>query len=969
MTKKWIAVLLVAVFAVSLISGCAISRLKIDNVYIVSNAEKYKQDETVPNTGVDKLTAKLAKNEAEGMQFIVKFDQDVSNMKMTVSELKDDQGNSFAAENVEAFRQYYIYTESNSTEYKNKSGMYPDALIPLAYEDLNTVNIEAGKNQGFWITVTAPKDQPAGIYTGAVTLTYDGGEIQIPVEVEVWDFELPEESSFTSAYVSWESTAWDYMNRMNATEGVEYYDFVLEYYEFFLDYRISGTMLPFEATGWMDPVAYANKITQFLQEHPRTSGFQIYLNVDDLISSGKAPQWFVTMCDVLRENGVLDKMYTYMFDEPGDTTVVNDRIKTAINVIKASVPDARNVVTTAPRESLYGTVDPWCGIWSSKTLMENYVRDRQALGEEVWWYGCVAPRAPYPTYHLQDALMSSRLVHWMQKDWNIQGNLYWATMLANKLDPAHSTFTAERNIWEDPNVIDEAPGDGYLVYIGAKNDGVINRNIPVPTLRLESVRDGSEDFEYLTILQNRIEQTLQQWGITDVTADQIMDTYYAPLYNTMGDFDRNPEQMLKMRERVAHDIMNPEAIVAVFAELTTENPNMRKVTVYAEPGAEVTIDGQTVSGEEKGAYSEYSYVFDMNVEPDFKDIEVVVNGQTYSRTLKSIEDYEYMELGEAVVMENVQALGIPEDLVSMREMYDANMFKPINTSNIGSLEGQLSGGGSGARVPILISDDEAHSAEVKKVVAGEINSTIPLVVRNISSGSAGSTEELTLYVPAGAEVSVNGETAQHVKTTDTYSEYHYTLDCKGIVNCFYTVTVTYNGQTETVTKLVKNKVTAAYSLIDLSDSDLLANLQAANNSPNSDATVNNVTGDGVEVTFPVVGNASATFSVDTNSIAGNLMDFTPYNAICLEITNTGDTATEGVELMLNNGRDRALSETICGRINPGQTKIVYFEIPEMRETLLRVIREVLIRPVDPSTEQTYTIKSMSAVYTTEFEEH
>ncbi len=359
----------------------------------------------------------------------------------------------------------------------------------------------------------------------------------------------------------------------------------------------------------------------------------------------------------------------------------------------------------------------------------------------------------------------------------------------------------------------------------------------------------------------------------------------------------------------------------------------------------------------------------MNVEPDFKDIEVVVNGQTYSRTLKSIEDYEYMELGEAVVMENVQALGIPEDLVSMREMYDANMFKPINASNIGSLEGQLSGGGSGARLPILISDDAAHSAEVKKVVAGEINSTIPLVVRNISSGSAGSTEELTLYVPVGAEVSVNGETAQHVKTTDTYSEYHYTLDCKGIVNCFYTVTVVHNGQTETVTKLVKNKVTAAYSLIDLSDSGLLANLQAANNNPSSDATVNNVTGDGVEVTFPVVGNASAMLSVDTNSIAGNLTDFTPYNAICVEITNTGDTATEGVELMLNNGRDRALSETICGRINPGQTKIVYFEIPEMRETLQRVIREVIIRPVDPSTEQTYTIKSMSAVYTTEFEEH
>ena len=967
MMRKCFATLLILIFVLSWISGCANLDVKIDNVYIVSNAVKYLQDEEVPDTGADRLTARLAKNEAEGMQFIVKPNQTISNVKMTVSELKDGQGNQFAAENVEAFRQYYIDTQPTSPEYESVSGMIPDALIPLVYEDLNSVDVEAGKNQGFWITVTAPKDQPAGVYTGSVTLTYDGGVTEIPVEVEVWDFELPDEPSFASAYGLWDSNAWKYMTRLGATEGVEYYDFVQQYYEFLLNYRVTPTSLPFESTGAQDPVAYAEKIIRFLQEHPRASGFQLHLNVSDLIETEQAPQWFITVCNILRENGVLDKAFTYMFDEPGDTGVINDRIKTAVAAVRSGVPDIRNLITTAPRESLYGVVDPWCGIWSSKTLMENEVRDRQALGEEVWWYGCVGPRAPYPTYHTPDALMSSRLVHWMQKDWNIQGNLYWATMLTDKLNEEGDAFDAERNIWSDPNVIDQSPGDGYLVYVGAKNDGVINRNIPVPTLRLESIRDGSEDFEYLTILQNQIEQTLQKWGITDVTADQIMDTYYAPLYNTMGDFDRNPEQMLKMRERVAHDIMNPEAIVAVFAELTTENPNMRKVTVYAEPGAEVSIDGQTVSGEEKGAYSEYSYVFDMNVEPDFKDIEVVVNGETYGRTLKSIEDYEYMELGEAVVMENVQALGIPEDLVSMREMYDANMFQPIEEANIGSLQDQLSADGNSARVPILISDDESYAMKVKDIIVGEVNSSIPLVIQNIPSDSVGSTEELTLYVPAGADVSVNGEKAEHIQTTDRYSQYYYPLNCGDEVDCFYTVTIVYNDQSETLTKLVKNKVKAAYSLLDLNDPDLFSNLQEANSDPEESATITAVTKEGVETSCADGSVSLAMMIFDTNSIAGHLQDFTPYNVIRVEITNTGAETTDGVKLLIDNGMDQLESATVCGPIDPGQTKIVYFKIPEMREASWKTIQAIILRPMDEDTTQTYRIKSISAVHHTEFE--
>ena len=112
MMRKCFATLLILIFVLSWISGCANLDVKIDNVYIVSNAVKYLQDEEVPDTGADRLTARLAKNEAEGMQFIVKPNQTISNVKMTVSELKDGQGNQFAAENVDVIAIHANHSEA-----------------------------------------------------------------------------------------------------------------------------------------------------------------------------------------------------------------------------------------------------------------------------------------------------------------------------------------------------------------------------------------------------------------------------------------------------------------------------------------------------------------------------------------------------------------------------------------------------------------------------------------------------------------------------------------------------------------------------------------------------------------------------------------------------------------------------------------------------------------------------------------
>ena len=963
MIKKMLTASVCIVILLSIFSGCSVRRTAIENVQIVSNAVKYRRDEEVPDTNKNVLTAKLARNEAEGMQFILNFDKDVKNVKVSVSDLTDGTGHSFTPEQVEIFRQHYIYTESNSSQYKEKSGWYPDALIPLCYDDLNISDIHAGENQGYWVTVTSSIDQPAGIYTGEITITYDGGSRTIPMEVEVWDFTLPEESSFYSAYLMWYGSAWDYMDKNNATANASYYDVMEDYYDFFLNYRITSTTPPTQKSNWQDPVGYANELVDFFKTHPRATCFQIYLNVDDLIESGRAPSWFVTVADILRENGMLDKMFTYMFDEPGDDPALNQKITKAINAVKSSVPDVKNLITTAPRESLYGVVDPWCGIWSSKTLMENYVRDRQALGEEVWWYGCVAPRTPYPTYHIQDALMSSRLVHWMQKDWNIQGNLYWATMLCDKLDPSKGTFTAPRDIWTDPNVIDEAPGDGYLVYVGTENDGVINRNIPVPTLRLESIRDGAEDYEYLTLLQEKIEQKLEEWEITDVTADSIMDTYYTPLYNTMGDFDRNPDMMIQMRERIAHDIMNIEAVVAVYADMTQENNNMRKVTVYAQDEASVVIDGQRVQGEEKGLYREYSLDFDMR-QTDKKEIKIVVDGEIYNRTLKSIEDYEYIELGEERVMANADALGLSKERVALREIYDKNMFKPLKTNNLGTLEGQLGDTGTGERLPIVINDDEKLTEKIKSCIVSDMHNTIPLVIQNASNSSLAGVEDLTLYVPAGATVKVNGEDAALQSTSEYYALYSYSLNCNGDVNCFYEVTVTYNGITEIFYKQVINKITKTYKLLDFTDSGIEEILSAFNEGPEmADFELKD---DSLYLTFnPYQGNQSS-FILDRESFIDGMRDFTPYNCISIEVTNTGTEKAKGFSISFENSRELVYSDP-TGDIDAGQTKVLYIKIPPMSDTQKEKMSSIGFISSISSGSESYKITNISLMYNTDFE--
>ena len=237
----------------------------------------------------------------------------------------------------------------------------------------------------------------------------------------------------------------------------------------------------------------------------------------------------------LRKHGLSKMAYFYGFDERGPE--YDDLIKSTCTFLKQRYPEVSTFTTagymyqrrrtTPPEYQDY--MDRYCPL-TSVYDPELSARLRQQ-GKQVWWYVCCGPQHPYANFAAMDyPSIEGRLLGWMTYGFQADGLLFWHVNLwhPNRIIDGNDPYLD----WK-PACVAGMTGDGCLTYPTAAG--------PVSSIRLENIRDGLEDYDYLALL-------------ADARGYEAAKKYVDRLVKSMTDFTRDPAALSTVRDEIANQI-------------------------------------------------------------------------------------------------------------------------------------------------------------------------------------------------------------------------------------------------------------------------------------------------------------------------------------------------------------------------------------------------------------------------------
>jgi hypothetical protein len=175
----------------------------------------YKHSNLIWDAGAKRISIKAARNETVAFQIVIERTGDkLSNVRLALRDLTGPNGARIPTADVDLFREWYVHVKTPSkATYTLGEGWYPDGLLPCLRwtgnlyphtyvmpfdlpDPLNNVG-DKQKSQAMWVDIYVPKSRsaaPAGKYAAPITVSSNEGQEQLTLELQVWDFALPEES-------------------------------------------------------------------------------------------------------------------------------------------------------------------------------------------------------------------------------------------------------------------------------------------------------------------------------------------------------------------------------------------------------------------------------------------------------------------------------------------------------------------------------------------------------------------------------------------------------------------------------------------------------------------------------------------------------------------------------------------------------------------------------------------------------
>lgn len=617
--KKHLSTVLAIVFLAGLTltaAGCAangaVADLKESDIEFWSApvTEKIMQDQYDMYSDVKEsaqIDLRMPKNEYESTQIIMTPDKNVPYYDVSVSDLTSSEQQVIAASNIEVYHQKYIEVTRIYNGTDVPTGWYPDAVVPFSsVKACGENNIQSDRNQGIFLDFYVAPEVEAGVYTGTLTIDFRSFRKEIPIRLEVVDFTVSEETHSKSVFLVNQQFGWGELN--DTREMYETYNNALSKYRL-SPWRLINTNFTYERIP-----EYVDMVYEYASQ-PRNSTYTL-LNgwTGTSIDTDLFKETILALAEKSFEENIdlLSKAIAYItyIDEPDLVEESADRVPDVCTDFRSVISEAAsavendasitsplkdqvvqsirnipNVVTAAYTTRFDDYIDTWCpkvDVYNTEESRANY-----ADQYERWWYTCISPKAPFPSYHIEDKLYSARILSWMAMDYDVVGNLYWAVDVYAK--NTNGKYVYIEDYYQTADRYPTVNGDGFLFYPG-KRYGVDG---PLPSVRLLAIRDGNEDYEMLYDLKTKYAAISEATGY-DFGYESVMDAIYGSLYS--GTEVKTDSARFAAARNSVLDLevaLNSEAQMCIADQ--QEKNGAYTFEVAVKDGFDLMVDGQMLS--------------------------------------------------------------------------------------------------------------------------------------------------------------------------------------------------------------------------------------------------------------------------------------------------------------------------------------------------------------------------------------
>lgn len=428
----------------------------------------------------------------------------------------------YAGRPIQIFVEHYMHVEEPSHAYwvfepgspaapADPTGWKPVQLVPenaTAGRGGLPADVPPQSNQALWFEIYTGRDLPAGTYEGAVELRSGGGVIRVPVELELFDFTLPDEGSM-STMLYFEP------GQVELYQGQDLQD---RYHRLAHRHRV-------ELVNQYTPSSLAAAAGRFDgSDFSPAAGYEgpgegvgnrivpasFYGASDDYLDPASAHAMADAWMNAVTAQVPGAITFLYTADEPGSGEF--PRILQISSNVKGSPGPGKDLplfVTRSWTSGLDGAIDTWCS--PAMHFDGGRAAQQRVAGERYWYYNGTRPATG--ALIIDAPATDARANLWAAFKEKVDVYFYWHA--DHWRHNEQKVGERNQNVWQDPVTFDNRGqpskpiqdqgfinGDGVLLYPGQdvlhpeEDRGIAG---PIATIQLANLRRGLQDHQYLTM--------------------------------------------------------------------------------------------------------------------------------------------------------------------------------------------------------------------------------------------------------------------------------------------------------------------------------------------------------------------------------------------------------------------------------------------------------------------------------------